>query len=47
MIGEDIRERDESLDETSNFRKLELESDQGSMICRNFLISVERLFDIL
>lgn len=44
LIGEDIRERDEELE---GFRKLELESDQGSSTCRSFLVCVERLFQIL
>lgn len=44
LLGEDLRERDEEIE---GFRKLELESDQGSQHCRSYLQCVERLYHIL
>lgn len=43
-MGEDVREREEEIE---GFRKLELESDQGSQTCRAYLLCIERLFQIL
>lgn len=36
LMGEDLQEREEEM-EGACFKKLELESDQGSSICRTYL----------
>jgi len=46
LLGEDIREREEVLEGTA-YRKIELESESGSMTCRSYLQCLERLFQIL
>jgi hypothetical protein len=46
LLGEDIREREEYLEGTA-YRKIELESESGSMTCRSYLQCLERLFQIL
>ena len=44
LLGEDIREREETIE---GHRKIELESEQGSAICRSYLQCLERLFQLL
>lgn len=54
LMGEDLIEREEELETTegltvaaSGYRKLELDTEQGSSTCRNYLVCVERLYEIL
>jgi hypothetical protein len=44
LMGEDLVERE---DEIEGMRKLELDTDQGATTCRNFLVCVERLYEIM
>jgi hypothetical protein len=47
-LGEDIIDREEEIEvsEGEGYKKIELDSDQGASFCRNFLVCVERLFEI-
>jgi|LauGreDrversion4_2_1035121.scaffolds.fasta_scaffold108270_1 hypothetical protein len=49
LIGEDLKDREETLEgyEGSWFKKVELDSDEGASTCRNFLVCLERLIEIL
>lgn len=48
-MGEDMIEREEEIEvsEGHGLKKIELDSDNGASICRNFLVCVERLYEIL
>jgi hypothetical protein len=49
LLGEDIIDREEEIEvsEGEGYKKVELDSDQGASFCRNFLVCVERLYEIL
>lgn len=49
LIGEDLIEREEEIEvsEGIGLRKIELDSDQGASTCRNFLVCIERIYEIL
>ena len=49
MLGEDMVEREEEIEvsEGQGCKKIELDSESGASACRNFLVCVERLFEIL
>lgn len=49
LMGEDMIEREEEIEvsEGVGYKKIELDSEQGASTCRNFLMCVERLFEIL
>jgi hypothetical protein len=49
LIGEDIIDREEEIEvsEGVGLKKIELDSEQGASNCRNFLICIERLYEIL
>jgi len=49
LIGEDMIEREEEIEVTEGvgYKKIELDSEQGASTCRNFLVCIERLYEIL
>ena len=49
LIGEDMIEREEEIEvcEGVGYKKIELDSERGASTCRNFLVCIERLYEIL